>query len=90
MFKKDVLLFFFALLLLFLCGCSSPNDDKVIHNKIALKPDGRLALLKKVKIEEGNIFSIRNWSVSDLSGFTRGRGQERWGVGFRVWVWIER
>ena len=55
MFKKDVLLFFYALLLLFLCGCASSNDDKVIHNKIALKPDGRLALLKKVKIEEGNI-----------------------------------
>ena len=43
------------LLLTVLMSCSSQKEEKVIHNKIALKPDGRLPLIKTVRVDDGNI-----------------------------------
>ncbi|HHF52137.1 MAG TPA: hypothetical protein ENL46_05585, partial [Candidatus Aminicenantes bacterium] len=55
MLKKVPCLCFFLLLFVSLFSCSSSKESRSIHNKIALRPDGRLPLIKKIRAEEGKI-----------------------------------
>ena len=66
MLTKVVRLSLLTLLLAVLISCNSQKAEKTVHNKIALKPDGRLPLIKSVRVEEGDIdFYLHESNGSD-------------------------